>query len=160
MQHPHFEKDAIIPAFILPGTDGMPHSPWDYKQRENLLLVITRSVTTHESRELLRFFAQHTSALREEMCAILALSPDTVITNLEAQENLHLPFPLLADPIGKVISYYVSYDTVHRTLTPSMILTNRYNAFYQQWTLEREGEAAPIVEIIDALHYLNNLCVP
>ena len=160
MQHPHFERDAIIPAFILPGPDGTPHSPWDYKQRENLLIVITRSVTTHESRELLRFFAQHASTLREEMCAILALSPDTVITNLEAQENLHLPFPLLADPTGKVISYYTQWNTVHRTLTPSMILANRYNAFYQRWTLEREGEAQPIAEIIDALHYLNNLCVP
>ncbi len=160
MQHPHLEKDAIIPAFNLPGTDGMPHSPWDYKQRENLLLLITSSVTTHKSRELLRFFAQHASALREEMCAILALSPDTVITNLEAQENLHLPFPLLADPTGKVISYYTQWDTVHRTLTPSMILTNRYNAFYQRWTLEREGEVPPIAEVIDALHYLNNLCVP
>ena len=160
MQHPHLEKDVIIPAFVLPGTDGMPHSPWDYKQRENLLLVITRSVTTHESLELLRFFAQHASMLREEMCAILALSPDTVITNLEAQENLHLPFPLLADSIGKAISYYVSYDTVHRTLAPSMILANRYNAFYQRWILEREAEVPPIAEVIDALHYLNNLCVP
>ncbi len=160
MQHPHFEKDAIIPAFILPGSDGTPHSPWDYKQRENLLLLITSSVTTHESRELLRFFAQHASALREEMCAILALSPDTVITNLEVQESLHLPFPLLADTTGKVISSYTQWNSVHRTLEQSIILANRYNAFYEQWTLERRDETPPIAEIIDALHYLNNLCVP
>lgn len=160
MQHPQLEKDSIIPAFVLPGPDGMPHSPWDYKQRENLVLIITHSVTTQAGRELLRFFVQHTSTLRAEMCAILALSPNTVITNLEAQEDLRLPFPLLADPRSKVISYYTQYDTVQKTLTPSIILTNRYNAFYQQWTLEREGETPPIIEVLDALHYLNNLCVP
>jgi len=154
------EKDQIIPAFILPGTDGMPHSPWDYKQRENLIILIVSSVKTNEGRTLLRTFAEYFQTLRENMCAVLALSPDTVIANLEAQETLHLPFPLLADPAGGVISYYTSWDTVQRTLTPSIIITNLYNALYQQWMLEREGEAPPISELVDALHYLNNLCTP
>ncbi len=154
------EKDQIIPAFILPGTDGMPHSPWDYKQRENLVILITQSVKTNEGRELLRTFAEYFQTLREEMCAVLAISPDTVIANLEAQEALRLPFPLLADPTGGVISYYTQWNTVQRTLTSGIILTNLYNALHQQWMLEHEGEAPPISELVDALHYLNNLCTP
>lgn len=154
------EKDQIIPAFILPGADGMPHSPWDYKQRENLLILITPSVKTHEGRTLLLTFAEHFQTFREEMCAVLAISPDTVIANLEAQEILYLPFPLLADPTGGVISYYTQWDAVQRTLTPSIILTNLYNALHQQWMLEHEGEAPPISELVDVLHYLNNLCTP
>ncbi len=94
------EKDQIIPAFILPGVDGMPHGPWDYKQRENLIILITQSVKTNEGRTLLRTFAEYFQTWREEMCAVLAVSPDTVIANLEAQEALRLPFPLLADPTG------------------------------------------------------------
>lgn len=39
MEQPLLEHDSIIPAFSLPGPDGMPHSPWDYKQRENLVLL-------------------------------------------------------------------------------------------------------------------------
>src|SRR5438132_12888541 len=92
--HPQLEPGQLIPAFTLPGADGMPHSPWDYKQREHLVLLIIRSSTTGESRGLLRAFAQRYADFREEECAILAISPDTVITNLQTQEVLHLPFAL------------------------------------------------------------------
>lgn len=39
---PLLESGQIIPAFTLPGADGMPHSPWDYKQREHLILLFLR----------------------------------------------------------------------------------------------------------------------
>src|ERR1700740_280167 len=97
-QQPFLRTGEVIPAFTLPGADGMPHSPWDYKQREHLLLLFTRSSTTSETRGVLRAFAQQYASFREEECAVLAISPDTVIVNLRAQEELHLPFALLADP--------------------------------------------------------------
>src|SRR5438045_3086421 len=73
------EVGQIIPPFTLPGADGMPHGPWDYKQREHLLLLFTRSSTTSETRGMLRAFAQQYASFREEECAVLAISPDTVI---------------------------------------------------------------------------------
>jgi len=36
------ETGEIIPAFTLPGSDGMPYSPWMYKQQEHLLLLMIR----------------------------------------------------------------------------------------------------------------------
>src|SRR5581483_3100790 len=33
IQQPLLETGQIIPAFTLPGADGMPYSPWAYKQR-------------------------------------------------------------------------------------------------------------------------------
>ena len=92
---PLLETGQIIPAFTLPGPDGIPHTPWTYKQREHLLLLFTRSTTSSETRGLLRAFAREYKAFREEQCAILAISPNTVIANLQAQEELLLPFPLL-----------------------------------------------------------------
>src|SRR5438105_11969624 len=103
---PLLEAGQIIPAFTLPGTDGMPHSPWTYKQREHLLLLFIRSTITSEARGLLRAFAREYKAFREEECALLAISADTVLANLQVQEELHLPFPLLADREGEVISRY------------------------------------------------------
>src|SRR5579875_2722227 len=97
---PLIEVGQIIPAFSLPGADGMPHSPWDYKQREHLVIILLTSFTTSEARGLLKEFKQAYRALREEECAVLALSTDTVVENLRTQEELHLPFPLLADPRG------------------------------------------------------------
>ena len=151
------EVGQIIPAFTLPGADGMPHSPWDYKQREHLLLLFTRSSTTSEARGLLRAFAQRYVSFREEECAILAISPDTVIVNLGVQEELHLPFALLADPKGDVRSRYLGQMT---ELYPSLVLADRYGALYQQWVAESEAHLPSIEELLETLRYLNSLCTP
>jgi peroxiredoxin len=160
IHQPLLEVGQIIPAFTLPGADGMPHSPWDYKQREHLVLLIIRSSLTGESRELLRDFAQRYAAFREEECAILAISPHTVITNLQTQEALHLPFALLADPTGEFISRYTHWDNDTRTCCPSILLADRYNALYRQWIAENEAHLPATEELLECLRYLNKLCTP
>jgi peroxiredoxin len=154
------EAGQIIPAFSLPGTDGMPHGPWDYKQREHLLLLFLRSVTTSESRGLLRQFARQYRTVREEQCAILAVTPDTIIASLETQEILHLPFPLLTDVKGSVISRYTQWDETGHACQPALILADRYNALYAQWVAENEAALPSLEEILESLRYLNKLCTP
>ncbi len=155
---PLLETGQIIPAFTLPGADGMPHSPWTYKQREHLLLLFTRSTTSSETRGLLRAFAREYKAFREEQCAILAITPDTVIVNLQAQEEL--PFPLLADPKGEVISRYTRWDKDNKEPVPGIVLADQYGALYQQWVEERETDLPSIEEILGDLRYMNKLCTP
>jgi len=159
-RQPQLEPGQLIPAFTLPGADGMPHSPWDYKQREHLVLLFPHSTTMSETRGLLRTFAQQYTDFREEDCAILAITPDTVIINLQAQEALQLPFALLGDPKGDVISRYTVWDSSTHTLTPSIVLADRYGMLYQQWTAENEAELPPIAELLASLQYLNRLCTP
>ena len=160
MEQPLLERDTILPAFSLPGADGMPHSPWDYKQRDHLVLLFLQSGTTSEGRGVLRTFAQHIQDFREETCALLAITADPVVVNVEIQETLHLPFPLLADPIGKAIARYTTWESIQKKVTPSVVLANRYNAVYQQWLAEREGDLPSIEELITSLRYLNSLCTP
>lgn len=157
---PLIEVGQIIPAFSLPGADGMPHSPWDYKQREHLVLLITKSSITSETRDLLRAFAQHHATFREEDCSVLVITPDTVITNLQTQEALHLPFALLADPRGEVISRYTFWEGHAETVCPSIVLADRYNALYQQWIAEHEANLPSIDDVLASLRYLNKLCTP
>src|ERR1700730_12513413 len=118
---PWLQFDELIPAFTLPGADGMPHSPWNYKQREHLMLLFTSSSTGSEGRGLLRAFARQYSDFRAEVCAILAITADPVIVNLQTQEALHLPFPLLANPQGDVIARYTPWDSTTKSLTPSIV---------------------------------------
>jgi peroxiredoxin len=153
------EKGQIVPAFSLPGGDGMPHSPWDYKQRENLLLLFTRS-SSSEGRGLLRAFAQQYSDFREENCAILAVIADPVIVNLEAQDALKLPFALLANPQGDVIAKYTHWEPETHTLTPSIVLADRYGAVYMQGSALEEAELPQITELLASLQYLNSVCTP
>ncbi len=156
--HPKLEKGVLLPAFTLPGADGMPHGPWDYKQRDHLLLLFARNTTTSDGRGLLRVFASRYAEFRAESCAILGITADTVIANLQAQDGLHLPFPLLADPTGSVIQRYTAWDAAANTLTPSMVLADRYNAVYQQWTADNEADLPQIEELLETLQYMNNLC--
>jgi len=160
MEQPLLARDAILPAFSLPGADGMPHSPWDYKQRENLVLLFLQSATTTEGRGVLRTFEQHFQDFREETCTILAITADTVIVNLETQEALHLPFPLLADPTGRVIARYTTWESTQKKVGPCIVLANRYNAVYQQWLAAHESNLPTIEELVESLRYLNSVCTP
>ena len=159
VNQPLIKPGEIIPAFTLPGADGMPHSPWDYKQRLHLILLFTCITSSNETRGLLRAFAKEYPSFREEQCAILAISPGTVIANLHTQEELHLPYPLLADPKGEVIPRYTQWDA-NGILSPGIILADRYNALYQQWIANSESDLPPIEELLEALRYLNKLCTP
>jgi peroxiredoxin len=160
-QHqPFLRTGEVIPAFSLPGADGMPHSPWDYKQREHLILLLLTSASTHEARGVLREFKDRYRALREEECAILALTADPVVTHLRTQEELHLPFALLADPQGMVLARYTFWDSTKRTVLPSIVLANRYGALYAQWIADQEAELPSIDMLLEDLQYLNKLCTP
>ena len=159
-QQPVLEQGTIIPAFTLPGADGMPHSPWTYKQREHLVLLFTRNPTSSETRGLLKASAHEYKAFREEMCAILAITPATVIANLRLQGELSLPFPLLADPQGEVIAKYTQWNPGNKDLLPGIVLADRYNAVYQQWIAEQEADLPRIEEILESLRYMNKLCTP
>lgn len=157
---PMLEPGQIIPAFELPDADGMPYSPWNYKQRQNLILLFTRDIMLGETRGLLRAFAQHYATFREEECALLAITPNPVIVNLGVQEELRLPFPVLGNPQGNVIARYTRWDRATQTLYPGIVLADRFNALYQQWTAETEAELPPIEELLTSLGYLNSLCNP
>ena len=154
---PQLEKDQVIPAFTLPGTDGMPHGPWDYKQREHLVLLFIRDSTTDARRELLHTFATHYTEFREEYCAILGITAEAVIANLQTQEQLHLPFPLLADPTGRVIQRYTTWEANTHTVKPCIVLADRYNALYEQWSAD-EADLPPVRELLETLQYMNKLC--
>lgn len=155
---PALVRGQVIPAFSLPGADGIPHSPWDYKQRDHIALLFLQSAKTSEGQSILRTFARQYPTFREERCAILAITADPVIVNLQVQETLHLPFPLLSDVQGKTISRYTRWQ--HATLTPSIVLTDRYNALYEQWSAESEATLPPISDLLESLQYLNSICTP
>lgn len=162
---PLLEKGQIIPTFTLPGNDNLPHSPWDYKQREHLLLLFVRSSQDTAARSLLQLFARHYKDFREEQCSLLAITTDPVIENMRAQEQLHLPYPLLSDTQGTAIARYTLWDRAQSIFYPCAILADRYNALYQQWLAAEPavpGERAlpSPDELLASLRYLNHLCTP
>ncbi|GLV56898.1 hypothetical protein KDH_37370 [Dictyobacter sp. S3.2.2.5] len=157
---PVLEAGQIIPAFTLPGADGMPHSPWDYKQRDHLVLLFVPGGASSEVHSLLRTYAQHYAEFREEQCALLAITPDPVFKNLQTQEELRLPFALLSDAQGKVVARYTQWDANTHELAPCIVLADRYSALYQRWLAPTIAGLPPVQELLDSLQYLNKLCTP
>lgn len=160
-QHqPFLRMGEVIPAFSLPGADGMPHSPWDYKQREHLILILLAKATSSEAHGILREFKRRYRDLREEECAVLVLTTETVMTHLRVQEELQLPFALLADPQGEAMARYTYRDSATGRPLSSIVLANRYGAFYAQWIAEHEAELPSIDVLLEDLQYMNKLCTP
>jgi peroxiredoxin len=157
---PILEKGHIIPTFTLPGTDGMPHSPWDYKQREHLLLLFINSTKTGEAHDLLRSYAQYYADFREEQCSLLVISSDTVFINLQTQEELHLPFALVSDAQGNTIKRYTQWEEATRTCLPGIVLADRYNALYEQKIVDNIAGLPTIQDTLESLRYLNRICTP
>ena len=155
--YPELTQGQIIPAFSLPGPDGMPHSPWDYKQRQHLLLIIAHS-TTPQGRTLLQDFARHYRTLREERCALLAITAEPVITNAQTATELQLPFPLLADVPMRIIQRYTYCNTDSAQFIPCIVLADLYNAYYNRWVADDERQLPGLEEILDSLQYMNHLC--
>lgn len=155
---PILKQGQIIPTFTLPGTDGMPHSPWDYKQREHLLLLFINSTTTSEAHNLLSNYARHYAEFREEQCSLLVISLDPVLTNLQTQEELHVPFALISDTRASAIARYTQWEPTTRTLLSSTVLADRYNALYEQKIAASIDELPTIQDILESLRYLNHLC--
>lgn len=157
---PILERGQIIPTFTLPGTDGMPHSPWDYKQREHLLLLFINTTTTSEAHDLLRSYAQQYAEFREEQCSLLVISSDTVLSNLQTQEELRLPFALVSDALGNTIKRYTQWAQATHTFLPAVVLADRYNALYEQKIAASTTELPAIQETLESLGYLNHICAP
>ena len=80
--------------------------------------------------------------------------------HLRVQEELQLPFALLADPQGQVIARYTFWNGETRTILPSIVLANRYGAFYAQWIAQHEAELPSIDVLLEDLQYMNKLCTP
>ncbi len=151
-------KGEIIPAYTLPGPDGWMHNSWDYRQCEHLLVVISQSLRQPEARKLALDLAENIHRFREEKCQINLITPDPVVTNLQVQEELHLPFLLLADPQGGTIERYTQWEAGTKTFAPTIVLANLYTALYQQWTAGAESELPELHEPLSDLEYLNRLC--
>ncbi|MBX5457602.1 MAG: redoxin domain-containing protein [Thermogemmatispora sp.] len=150
----------MLPSFALPDPAGVLRGPHDYKQRNHLLLLIVRSVELPSTRIFLQQFAEAEPVLREEQCSLLAISPDHLVRNAEAQASLRLPFPLLADPTGEVIARLTQWEATQRALNPSLLLADRYGELYQQWVSADEQALPPLSELLSCLRYLNRLCCP
>lgn len=102
------EEDHRIPAprFCLESLQEGRICAEQYNEERQLVLVFTHDGDCQACLEMLRFFAAHVKEYAAVDAQILALIPEEA-GELEKVPGLaELPFPLLADPDGKVRALY------------------------------------------------------
>lgn len=140
---------CAMPTFTLDDTAGVSRRLWDYKQRRPVLLTLLRDTRDPLGREWLARLAACRSALDEYRAAVLIAAPEPMARLRDLQAALDLPFILLADPTGDVVSHYLPPVEYGGRL--AIYLADRYLQCLGRWLIREEPDLPAIGELAAAL---------
>lgn len=109
-------------------------------------------------KERLRMFAANYQELMKLETEILAISSDSLDRSRNLSAELGLPYPLLADPEGKVIEKYTYCWEDNKTVAPSVFLTDRYGVLYYQLIAHEVTELPERADILSWLNFIQIQC--
>lgn len=140
---------CAMPTFTLDDTAGVPRRLWDYKQRRPVLLTLLRDTRDPLGREWLARLAAGRAALDEYCAAVLVVAPEPMARLRGLQAALDLPFILLADPEGAVVSRYL--PLVESSGRLAIYLADRYLQCLGRWLIREEKDLPALGELASAL---------
>ncbi len=95
---------SSAPGFTAPDQDGEVQSLAQYKGRRGLLYFYPEDDTSGCTTQACGLRDSYPEL--KDKVVILGVSPDTIESHKKFQTKYHLPFTLLADPDGTIISAY------------------------------------------------------
>ena len=136
---------GLIPSFQLQAVNrDVEISPWDYKQRRSLVIVLFHDATCAACRDLLLNLAQHYTAYRNSETEVLAIAtspqPDTVLSLQQFAAQQAIPFPVLLDQQGMVRQAYLGEAADSASV--GGFVCDRYGELYMQ-AVEPEADQLP-----------------
>lgn len=138
-----------LPTFTLGDTAGVPHRLWDYKQRRPVLLTVLRDTRDPISRRWLTQLAAERRVFDEHCTATLVVAPEPVERLRELQSALDLPYILLSDATGAVVSRYLPPDSADARL--AVYLADRYLQCLGRWLVHEDGDLPVLGELTASL---------
>ena len=128
----------MAPGFSLPDQDGQVHRLADYRGQWVVLYFYPKDDTPGCTTEACSF-RDNINRLIARDAAVLGVSVDSVESHAAFAEKHELPFPLLADPEGKVAD---SYGALRNLLVFKL-------AKRQTFIIDPEGKLARIYRDVD-----------
>ena len=132
------EIGQVAPGFSLPDQDGQVHRLADYRGQWVVLYFYPKDDTPGCTTEACSF-RDNINRLIARDAAVLGVSVDSVESHAAFAEKHELPFPLLADPEGKVAD---SYGALRNLLVFKL-------AKRQTFIIDPEGKLARIYRDVD-----------
>lgn len=102
------EKGMKAPDFCLPDQEGNMHSLADFKGKKIALFFYPKDNTPTCTVEACNLRDNY-SLLKRKGTAVIGMSKDPVKSHLKFVKKFSLPFPLLSDEEGNVLSAYDVY---------------------------------------------------
>ena len=138
-----------LPTFTLGDTAGVSRRLWDYKQRRPVLLTVLRDTHNPLGRAWLARLAAGRRTLDDYCAAMLVIAPEPIDRLRELQSALDLPFTLLSDPAGEVVSRYLPPESADVWLT--VYLADRYLQCLGRWLVHEDGDLPALGELTASL---------
>lgn len=138
-----------LPTFTLADTAGVSRRLWDYKQRHPVLLTVLRDTRDPLGRRWLARLAAGRRTLGEYCAAMLVIAPEPIDRLRELQSALDLPFTLLSDPAGEVVSRYLPPASSGERL--AVYLADRYLQCLGRWLIYEDGDLPALGELTASL---------
>ncbi len=149
--HPVPSRGDRLPDVALLAPDGAVVCASDYRQRRNLVLVFLGNPAALRSLPLLQDLAEHYGTFQSATAEVLAVIRGPAAAAEGLGRQLHLPFPVLADPDGGAHRAFGAEDADGRP-RPAVFVADRFGEVYHA---ERPAERADRPTARDLLGWLD-----
>lgn len=151
----------LIPLFQLQAINrDAIISPWDYKQRANLVIVFFHNAACVSCRTRLLNLSQHHPIYRKFDAEVLAIATQLSSKNVESLRDFatehSIPFPMLWDEQGKVSRAYMGDQTGRSQV--GLFICDRYGELYTQSVGDEADELPDEQDIGGWLEFIDMRC--
>jgi peroxiredoxin len=112
------KEHSLLPVFELESTEGEKFSPQQFKEKENLVVVLFDTQCI-DCVNFLKELADNYQDYKDEETEILAIGMGTMDELKKIKHDNHLPYPLLFDKDAHIIGTYAESS-------PAVYVTDRF----------------------------------
>jgi peroxiredoxin len=141
----------LIPQFELKDLSGNEVVLWDFKEKNNLLLVFLQGQTCPHCTDFLHSISVNQDEFLEEQTVVLAIVRDNLHVAQGYRDELDAWMPILNDSTGAVTDQYSD-------ILPAVFVTDRFQELRAEWVVGPKGSFPAQNEILDVLELMNLEC--
>ena len=141
-------EGKLAPGFTLEGSDGKTHSLKEYAGKTVVIYFYPRDNTPGCTKEACGFRDMHTE-LQKQGVVLLGVSRDSMKSHDKFIKDFGLPFTLLSDPDGAMMTAYgafgekVMYGKTTVGVIRSTVVIGPDGTVTRHWTKVAKAEAHP-----------------
>ncbi|HEY3298851.1 MAG TPA: redoxin domain-containing protein [Armatimonadota bacterium] len=145
------ELRSLVPAFHLMSSDGLCINVWDFKGKQNLLLVFVHGNGCSKCVDFLEQIAGSYADYEDDETVVLAIVRGGQEAAAGICAQFCSPFPILYDSTGSITDSYTN------TL-PAVFAADRYGELRAQWMIGPDEIFPSQTDILDVVELANLEC--